>query len=1516
MMSNIEKVIKSIAEPPEKSTSQKNNENIFLRDIARYFRDFLDTDFHRQRLPKRQIIRQDKQGNLTGIAIKKYSALTQAIWDKLQKSASNGIEFKVVRGRYQAKINTNLSSLIEKYIHAIKSEDVVALKDKSSSLIRNLFEQYADNPERLSAEVISGLERELMRSIIVPLLKHLELYFDENNVQGIETIFDIEDELGQRIVANSEEAICSSLNTAIVSKQFNECEEIINDLFNHKSLKVKILDYFHTFTSSDFYTELHALKSTLKLHENMDIYLYIGDLHFNNVSYPLFYLPLHIELIESHFLLNIDPHLYINKKAIDYIAQEVARSENKATPSLVQDRILYLNSEESFTGVMQDLVDKWTADMALRPAIDFTKQLEQKARSSQVIMTNRLYFAAFDKADESLLNDYEALLSMAESGDLILQDFKQLIDGFLFGDPESVTEIVDKEWEETPVEDRLVCRSPIPLNEEQRKIQAAVKNPQCRFIMCSGPPGTGKSHTITAIAFDAILDGRNVLVLSDKTEALDVVEDKLTNTLNSVRLDEDFQNPILRLGKSANTYHKIISAQSIEKIKAHHRAAQAKQGKLKQSIIEEETILKNQLKSMVSAYQSIDIQSIFSLQQNEAKLDTVIDEVFPVINDDDAIHAIDDLRNLINFLQTDNYIVLKTLRGAGSELTIETLETLIQVYPYSNDQAFLTNEAVEAFKFFNQFNDHQVDKLAAVIRQYEEVRYPLIGFFLTRRKARLIDEELAQHFDCSSTLDAHRKLELLKSSYVLLSQLNQILVQAFGHGRYLCYVFQLIVNQLNLKKLDVSSIQTQIINIKQLIKKYPDFAERIGLSENNLTEWAGESTTGNNKILLQVLEYQKQYESIRKKFAVLPKFDYSGQKAKLENLHARVLANTIDKRVVNFHENKRTTAKTIRTIIRKKQKFPKEQFDDLKQAFPCVIANIRDYAEYMPLAAGLFDVIIIDEASQVSIAQAFPAILRAKKMVVLGDAKQFSNVKTTNASKAINNQYLNTIRDNFNRNYNPDTNVLNRLHMFNIKTSILDFVDMIANHGAMLKKHFRGYKEHISYSSKYFYSGQLQAVKVRGKSIEDTIEFTMLENDGKTSIHGNANEQEGEFIFSKLEALFELEDPPSVGIITPFTDQQRYLANKCNNHTRGQAFYEKLKLKIMTFDSCQGEERQYIFYSMVATPSYDRLYGIFPKSFEGAGDPEQTLRLQRLNVGFSRVQEKMHFVLSKPIEKFSGALGEALRHFQFVLEKAKSMPTAEDVDPKSPMEAKVLDWIEQTEFYQQHAKQIEIFPQFPIGEYLKQLDHEYNHPAYRADFLIKLKVKENVYHLIIEYDGFKEHFTNLDEVDAQNYHQYYKSEDVEREKTLESYGYKVLRINRFNMGKDPIVTLSNRLNRLTHDIMRTGSPHELVHQMGTVAGELVTGERRQCKRCGQAKPLEEFKDENLKRGFGLICQKCKNNKNPSKSKRRSKAKGKATFIDVKVSCPRCDMPMVLRDGKYGKFYGCSSFPRCRGTRQL
>lgn len=107
-----------------------------------------------------------------------------------------------------------------------------------------------------------------------------------------------------------------------------------------------------------------------------------------------------------------------------------------------------------------------------------------------------------------------------------------------------------------------------------------------------------------------------------------------------------------------------------------------------------------------------------------------------------------------------------------------------------------------------------------------------------------------------------------------------------------------------------------------------------------------------------------------------------------------------------------------------------------------------------------------------------------------------------------------------------------------------------------------------------------------------------------------------------------------------------------------------------------------IYYSMVATDSDDKLWGVFIKDHNSIDiEEEGKIKAQRLNVGFSRARERMHFVLSKPLSQFNGSIGEALRHYHQVLEDAKKEKPGTMVDPNSPMEPYVLHWLYQTDFW-------------------------------------------------------------------------------------------------------------------------------------------------------------------------------------------------------------------------------------------
>ena len=209
-----------------------------------------------------------------------------------------------------------------------------------------------------------------------------------------------------------------------------------------------------------------------------------------------------------------------------------------------------------------------------------------------------------------------------------------------------------------------------------------------------------------------------------------------------------------------------------------------------------------------------------------------------------------------------------------------------------------------------------------------------------------------------------------------------------------------------------------------------------------------------------------------------------------------------------------------------------------------------------------------------------------------------------------------------------------KIDCFDIRSSVLDFIEPISNFSIQLKKHFRSYPEMIGFSSKYFYGDSLQVMKIRGKPIEDVIEFDKIEHDGLRRSSGTSTRLKPERIVERIAELLDLSAAPSVGVITPHTEQQAFIAKLVNEHPRSDEFYDKLRLKIMTFDTCQGEEREVIFYSLVATAEKDRLAYVFPSKLDRdkSDEVDHNLRLQRLNVGLSRGQEKIVFVHSKPLD--------------------------------------------------------------------------------------------------------------------------------------------------------------------------------------------------------------------------------------------------------------------------------------------
>lgn len=1380
-----------------------------------------------------------------GIQLRKYPLLYDTLINKIKAPVGVGIEFVIPKGRYTSPLSIALRNLIRQQIEVIPDEAFTSIKKSTLSYAASHFIEGAKHVDNYIENVSIHFVNEVAKRIVLPLLSLLEDSFKNGAYSAVESVYDIESDLTDAITIPSLEQFTTPLNTLITTGDKGALIAVMEE-FTPTETRQRLQSFFDDFSTSDVFLELRDLENTLNTTENQALYLYLGDVRFGTATFPMFYIPLEVEFNAgiASFILKAEPHLYVNKRALDWVAQEISAQSGRTFISPTQDRILYLDEKDSFLEVAKKQTQFMVKALDLAAEIDFSNTSMQRVDNAIMQMSTSLYLAVFDRSDESILSDYEALLTAVEQDNQLAQEmFTNIVRGMILDEPISANSAIETAWDVISAPDRLLTVSPLPVNEEQRKIQLALQAPGCHYIIVQGPPGTGKSHSISAIAFDAILNGQSILILSDKNEALDVVEDKLAKTLEKVRPSgAGMPNPILRLGKT-NSYPKLISTATLERIKEQDRAQRVNADHLEVETKETQEDISKKIQLTIDAFTTVTLNDIKEMQHLEDEIES------------SSVGWAKQIRRHISGVQHFKAVVSNFGNLPGGMLD-ESLNYLGEDWRSAENLleeiniADVTHQLIEQGTFhpsmsmFPSIGTSCIPVLAGFIAEYEQAKWPIFGYFFVKGKVAAITNRLCQTLECTNPMDLHLKTKELRGLVGVLENLKISVLKNAIDAKHETKIYR--------RLMEKSKVPAGLGAMADIV---------VSFNKAIPNGWPDQNLSGNLKgvfdFVSNTAKYAVQWERISTALNSAPSFNFINEKTQLEKLHASRMSSAIDHKFVSFVDNNKALARSLGAVIKSKKQFPLEEFDRFSQAFPCIIAGIREYAQYIPLKHQSFDVVVIDEASQVSIAQAFPALIRAKRVVVFGDEKQFSNVKSQQASKERNATYTTSLEAHFRKKVSDSADRIQRLKQFDVKKSVLDFFKLIANAEIMLKKHFRGYQELISFSSVNFYDSQLQAIKVRSKPLVDVLRFEVLVHDKREEKKRNSNSMEVEFILAELKRILQSGAFKTVGVITPFKEQQELLSRILLNDIDADRFIRELRLKIMTFDTCQGEERGLIIYSMVATQEHDALNYVFPISLEECKDRiEDALKVQRLNVGFSRAEEGMLFVLSKPVDSYRGSIGQAIRHYQAALTRKNDFA---DAVVESPMEAKVLDWLQKTAFYQSNFEQLDLIPQFPVGDYLKQLDANYCHPAYRADFLLTYSGQNKQVRIIIEYDGFSEHFKDREKVTSSNYGQFYKASDIERQYIIESYGYCFLRINRFNLGEDPIATLSDRLYQLVEEASKV-KPLKSVDQILAHTEALSSGNSKVCTKCSNIRPLKEFFDQSLSKGrggHGRICMSCK-----------------------------------------------------------
>ncbi len=179
---------------------------------------------------------------------------------------------------------------------------------------------------------------------------------------------------------------------------------------------------------------------------------------------------------------------------------------------------------------------------------------------------------------------------------------------------------------------------------------------------------------------------------------------------------------------------------------------------------------------------------------------------------------------------------------------------------------------------------------------------------------------------------------------------------------------------------------------------------------------------------------------------------------------------------------------------------------DAAGAVPCWIMSHAKISESMPAEIGAFDLVIVDEASQSDL-WALPAIVRGKKILVVGDDKQVSP-----DGGFISSQRIDELRNRFLADQPYGVEMTPEKSLYDLAARVF------AAEQVMLREHFRCVPPIIAYSNR-FYKGAIQPLRIAKASerLDPPLIDVYVESgfrDGR-----DLNRREAEAIVEEIELI-------------------------------------------------------------------------------------------------------------------------------------------------------------------------------------------------------------------------------------------------------------------------------------------------------------------------------------------------------------------------------------------------------------
>jgi len=399
-----------------------------------------------------------------------------------------------------------------------------------------------------------------------------------------------------------------------------------------------------------------------------------------------------------------------------------------------------------------------------------------------------------------------------------------------------------------------------------------------------------------------------------------------------------------------------------------------------------------------------------------------------------------------------------------------------------------------------------------------------------------------------------------------------------------------------IKGLESEKIQTKDIkDIVQLVI-FHQLSEEIFENHKYLSEFSG----------MEQMAIRKKYQEYDRNLMKLQRekiaYQSSRKNPAVGNSTGRVSSYS-ELSLIKHEAGKKTRHIAVRSLL-------KRSGDAIQTLKPCFMMSPMSVAQYLKPGEFKFDLIVMDEASQIRPEDALGSIARAKKLIVVGDPKQLP--PTSFFSKTFTNE-------------DDDDSVA-----LEESESILEAVIPMFK-TRRLRWHYRSRHESlIAFSNQQFYDSNLILFP---SPFQESDEFGIrYKRVTRGRFHNRRNVEEAREIVKSVALQLQNNPKESVGIVAMNAEQMAEIELQLDQLIKDEPLladaWDKNRsldepLFIKNLENVQGDERDVIIISMTYGPEQ-----VGGRTMQRFGPINSNVGWRRLNVLFTRSKKRMHIFSS------------------------------------------------------------------------------------------------------------------------------------------------------------------------------------------------------------------------------------------------------------------------------------------------